>query len=87
MRTSSDIRDSELDRQHAAVLATLPIPLAPACVRGVLHASAREHMYAEAHRKSGAAKGHTPRSRRRCRLTRMGLRAEAAASDLRKEVR
>ncbi|QDH70869.1 hypothetical protein [Marilutibacter alkalisoli] len=87
MRTDRDIRDSELERQYIAGLATLPVPMTPACTRALTRTSAREHIYAEAHRKSGAGKGQTPRSPRRCRLTRMALRAEANAADLRREVR
>lgn len=87
MRIFRDITDPVLERQHAAVLAALPIPMAPACVRSLRKAGAREHIYAESHRKSGAAQGTTPRNVRRSRLTRAGLRAEARACDLAREAR
>lgn len=75
-----------LEAEHAAALAALPVPMSPTCVRSLLNTCAREHVYAEAHRKSGQQHGRR-RKPRAGRLIRLALRARARAGDLLAEVR
>lgn len=73
--------------QHQHQLAALPVPMSPTCVRSLLNAAARDHVYAETHRKAGQSqrtRAHQPRADR---LTRTALQAEARAADLVAEVR
>ncbi|GAB3335162.1 hypothetical protein [Marilutibacter aestuarii] len=85
MFDTTDTRD--LEAQHQAVLAALPIPMVPTCVRAVLRTTARDHIYAEAHRKSGQAQHRLRHNRRGNRLHRTALRTEALAAELLAEVR
>lgn len=78
---------ADIAAQHQHTLDSLPVPVAPACVRSLLNTAAREHVYAEAHRKAGQSqrtRAHQPRSDR---LARTALQAEARAADLIAEVR
>lgn len=77
----------DLADDHAAALAAIPVPMTPACVRSLRTAHAREHIYAEAHRKSGQVQRSRQHNPRADRLTRIALRADARVADLAAEVR
>jgi hypothetical protein len=78
---------NDLAVQHQHPLAAMPVPMSPAAARSLRKAAARDHVHAEATRKSGQvqrSRGFRPRTDR---LTRVALRAEARAVDLTAEVR
>lgn len=75
----------ELARQSQHTLDSLPVPMSPVCVRALVNTAAREHVYAEAHRRSGDAH-RSQRCPRAVRLKREALRADARGADLMAEV-
>ncbi len=78
---------NDLAEQNASARRLLPVPVSAACVRAVIHLAAREHVYAERARKSGQSQPSRRYKPRTDRLTRVALRAEARADDLRAEAR
>jgi hypothetical protein len=60
--------------------------LPSACVRALRTVSARDHSYAEAHRKTAALEAARHVQTRAGRLSRIAARAQARANDLRCEV-
>lgn len=77
---------ADLDAEHRAVLAALPVPMASAGVRCLLALGAKDHTYAQAHRRTALAQ---PRSAgiRAGRLRRHAALAEARSRELVAEVR
>ena len=73
--------------EHADVLAGLPRPLSPVCIRSLRATGAADHRYAESHRKSGQAQRTRRHAARATRLTRSAAIADDRAAELLAEVR
>lgn len=69
------------------LLATPPVPMSSACVRSLLNAAARDHVYAERQRKADQSQRSGTDQPRIDRLTRNALQADARAADLVAQVR
>lgn len=78
---------AEMATEHADVLAALPRPLSPVCVRSLLAASAHDHRTAESHRKSSLSQRAGHHFARAARLIRSATIAEDRAAELLAEVR
>lgn len=64
-----------------------PAELPPACVRSLRAVSAREHRYAEAHRKSAQVQRSQAYQPRSDRLNLIAVRAKSRASEIAREAR
>lgn len=81
-----DIEES-LAAEHETVLAALPVPMPPACIRSLIAASTHDHRYAESHRKSSHALRARRHTGRAARLSRSADVAQDRAAELLAEVR
>lgn len=81
-----DIEES-LAAEHQTVLAALPVPMPPACIRSLIAASAHDHRYAETCRKSSVSERAGHHFARAARLSRSAAIAEDRAAELLAEVR
>lgn len=77
----------DLATPHQRPLVAVPVPMALAAARSLRKAAARDHVHAEAARKSGQVQSSRRYRPRSDRLTLVALRAEARACDLVAEVR